>query len=151
MPIRGFFVRPLALLFIATLALTAPAIASATPPPAPSPSPQATMPPIPPPKPAPEDPKIHKLAVQQFLAWQSGDVNRDLYADSVNAQLDDQTLDVGTKTLANLGGLQDASFQGISETRGVKLFVYTMKCQNGTVNMDFAVDPAGKISIILFL
>jgi hypothetical protein len=71
-----------------------------------SPSPEASGPILPSPKPAVEDPKVHKLAVQQFLAWQSGTINRDLYSEQVNAELTDDVLDKGTKTLANLGALQ---------------------------------------------
>ncbi len=124
-----------------------PAPIDASAPPAPAESP----PPIPSPKPTADDPKIHKLAVQQFLAWQSGTINRDLYSDTVNGELTDDVLDRGTKTLARLGGLQEADFQGISQANKTSLYVYTMKCQNGSVNMDFSVDPQGKIGLIFFV
>jgi hypothetical protein len=110
----------------------------------------ATNPPIPSPKPTAEDPKIHKLAVQQFLAWQSGTVDRSLYSDQVNGDMTDEVMDRGTKTLANLGGLQQAQFQGISSAKGATFYVYKMVCQNGTVMMDFALDPDGKIGLIFF-
>lgn len=112
--------------------------------------PEATNPPIPSPKPTAEDPKIHKLAVQQFLAWQNGTVNRSLYSDRVNADMSDEVLDRGTKTLANLGGLQQAQFQGISNAKGTIFYVYKMACQNGTIQMDFEMDPDGKIGLIFF-
>ena len=115
-----------------------------------SPAPVATNPPLPSPKPAVEDPKIHKLAVQQFLAWQSGTVDRGLYADQVNAELTDDMMDRGTKTLAKLGALQKVQFQGISSAKGVTFYVYKMVCANGTIQMDFALDPAGKIALIFF-
>jgi hypothetical protein len=113
-------------------------------------APLATNPPLPSPKPTAEDPKIHKLAVQQFLAWQSGTVNRDLYSDQVNAELTDDVLDKGTKTLANLGGLQRVQFQGISIARGATFYIYKMLCQNGTIQMDFALAADGKIALIFF-
>jgi|SRR5579884_4400370 len=115
-----------------------------------SPSPQASGPLLPSPKPTAEDPKIHKLAVQQFLAWQSGTINRDLYSDQVNADLTDDVLDKGTKTLANLGGLQQAQFKGISTAKGASFYVYEMLCQNGKVQMDFSLEPDGKIALIFF-
>lgn len=115
-----------------------------------SPAPVATNPPLPSPKPAVEDPKIHKLAVHQFLAWQSGTVDRSLYADQVNAELTDDMMDKGTKTLANLGALQKVQFQGISSAKGVTFYVYKMVCANGTIQMDFALDPDGKIALIFF-
>lgn len=111
----------------------------------------ATNPPLPSPSPTADDPKIHKLAVQQFLAWQSGTVNRDLYSDTVNADMSDEVMDKGTKTLANLGGLQQAVFRGISHAKGgVNFFIYKMQCQHGTIQMDFALDPDGKIGLIFF-
>lgn len=116
-----------------------------------SPAPIATDPPLPSPKPAVEDPKIHKLAVQQFLSWQSGTVDRSLYGDQVNAELTDDMMDKGTKTLANLGALQKAQFQGISTAKGTTFYVYKMVCANGTIQMDFALDSAGKIALIFFV
>ncbi|MFN2449155.1 MAG: hypothetical protein ABR508_05090 [Candidatus Baltobacteraceae bacterium] len=119
-----------------------------------SPAPAAALespPPIPPPAPAVENPKIHKLAVQQFLAWQTATVDRDAYSETVNADLSDELLDRATKTLANLGALQSAAFQGVSKTKAASLYVYKMACANGTVNMDFSVDPNGKIGLIFFV
>jgi hypothetical protein len=115
-----------------------------------SPAPTDTHPPIPSPKPTADDPKIHKFAVQQFLAWQTGDVNRDLYSDRVNGQMTEELMDRGTKTLANLGALQQAQFQGISAAQGATFYVYKMTCQRGTINMDFSLDPDGKIGLIYF-
>lgn len=115
-----------------------------------SPAPVATNPPLPSPKPTADDPKIHKLAVQQFLAWQSGTVNRSLYADQVNAELTDDMMDKGTKTLANLGALQKVQFQGIATAKGTSFYVYKMTCANGTIQMDFTLDPDGKIALIFF-
>ncbi|HET7813228.1 MAG TPA: hypothetical protein VFL13_02515 [Candidatus Baltobacteraceae bacterium] len=110
-----------------------------------------TPPPIPSPRPAVEDPKIHKIAVREFLAWQTATVNRDLYSDTVNGQLTDDMLDRATKTLANMGALQTATFLGISKSKDASLYVYKMTCVNGSVNMDFSVDPSGKIGLIFFV
>lgn len=108
-------------------------------------------PPIPSPQPAVEDPKIHKIAVREFLAWQTASVNRDLYSDTVNGELTDDLLDRATKTLANMGALQSATFLGISKSKTVSLYVYKMTCVNGSVNMDFSVEPSGKIGLIFFV
>lgn len=116
----------------------------------PAPAPGPTNPPLPSPRPTAEDPKVHKLAVQQFLAWQSGAVNRDLYSDRVNSDMTDDLMDRGTKALANLGGLQSAQFQGVSLSKGMTFFVYKMLCQNGTIQMEFEMDPDGKIGLIFF-
>lgn len=119
--------------------------------PAASPAPAESPPPLPSPRPAPDDPKIHKLAVQQFLAWQQGTVDRTVYSDDVNAQLNDQTLDTAEKSLAGLGGLQTAMFRGISKAKNVNVYVYHMTCEHGAVDMDFALQPDGKIALIFFV
>jgi hypothetical protein len=113
-------------------------------------SPEASPPPIPSPKPAPDDPKRHKLAVQQFLAWQQGQIDRSLYGDEVNSELTDDVLDRGTRTLANMGALQSAVFLGISRAKGADIYVYKMTCEHGSVDMDFALAPDGKIALIFF-
>ncbi len=115
-----------------------------------SPTPAVTNPPIPSPKPTAESPKVHKLAVQQFLSWQTGTINRDLYSDRVNGELTEELMDKGTKTLANLGPLQSVQFRGISVARGASLYVYQMVCSKGTIQMDFSIDPDGKIGLIFF-
>ena len=111
---------------------------------------EPTRPPIPSPKPAPDDPKIHKFAVQQFLAWQQGQVDRSYYSDDVNNELTDEVLDTATKTLAHLGGLQQVTFRGISKAHDTTFYVYHMKCERGTIDMDFALDQQGKVALIFF-
>ena len=107
-------------------------------------------PPLPSPVPTADDPKIHKLAVQQFLAWQGGTVDRSLYADDVNDQINDVQLDRAAKTLANLGGLQTATFRGVSHPKGLDVYVYRMQCERASVDMEFALTPEGKIMMIFF-
>jgi hypothetical protein len=107
-------------------------------------------PPLPSPKPAPENPKIRKLAMQQFLAWQGGTVDRERYSDDVNAQLSDDLLDASEKAVAALGALQTATFRGISDAKGIKVYVYTMACAHGSIDMKFALQPDGKIALIFF-
>ncbi len=110
----------------------------------------ASPPPLPSPRPGPDNPQRHKLAVQQFLAWQQGDIDRSLYGDEVNSELNDEVLDRAGKTLANMGALQSAAFVGTAHAKGLDIFVYKMTCENGSVNMDFALQPDGKIALIFF-
>ncbi|HEY9180996.1 MAG TPA: hypothetical protein VIO32_09775 [Candidatus Baltobacteraceae bacterium] len=120
-----------------------------TPAPFTTPSP-VPPPPLPSPRPGPDDPARHKLAVRQFLAWQQGQIDRSLYDDAVNGELNDEVLDSATRTLANMGALQSVKFLGTAHAKGVDVFVYKITCENGSVNMDFAQDPDGKISLIFF-
>lgn len=118
-----------------------------------APSPSAApvpAPSIPPPKPGPDNPQRHKFVVQQFLAWQQGNVDRTLYTDDVNQELTYEVLGRGTQTLANMGGLQSAVFLGTSHVKAGDIYVYKMTCERGAVNMDFALTPDGKISLIFF-
>ncbi|HET9393675.1 MAG TPA: hypothetical protein VFO29_09195 [Candidatus Rubrimentiphilum sp.] len=117
----------------------------------PPPAVENSPPPIPPPKPAPDDPKMHKLAVRQFLAFQGGVVDRKQYSDDVNAQLNDELLDGSEKALAALGALQTVNFRGISRTRNVNVYVYRMTCEHGSIDMEFALQPDGKIAVLLFV
>jgi|GEM_PF-1311392 len=160
--------RPVLLLAFALALIAAPAYrAAAQQAPSPAPSPSATdssaagtsetpaaaqesPPPMPPPVPSADEPKMHKLAVQQFLSWQAGTVDRTAYADDVNTQLNDEMLDRATRVLARLGGLQDVSFRGISHPKGLNVYVYHMQCERGSVDMEFAVQPDGKIALIFF-
>jgi hypothetical protein len=143
-PIRFCFV--LALVAALAAAAFAPTRAQSTD----APAPAVTNPPLPSPRPTAEDPAVRKLAVHEFLAWQTGTVDRGRYADTVNNELSDDLLDRATKTLANLGALQQATFRGVSKARGVSFYVYHMACQNGAVEMEFSMDPAGKIALIFF-
>lgn len=115
-----------------------------------APSATPTNPPLPSPSPAPDQPKMHKFAVQQFLAWQQGEVDRSLYSDTVNDELTDEVLDNATKTLAHLGALQQVTFRGLSKSHQATFYVYKMTCERGSVDMDFAMDPDGKVAVIFF-
>jgi hypothetical protein len=117
----------------------------------PSPAVENSPPPLPSPKPAPDEPKMHKLAVQQFLSWQGGSLDRDRYSDDVNAQLSDDTLTASEKALAALGALQSASFRGISRAKSINVYVYRMVCEHGSIDMEFALQPDGKIALIFFV
>jgi hypothetical protein len=148
-PSRFSLVLALAM-FISALGPVAAHAQQATASPEPAAATSGSPPPVPPPKPGPDDPQRHKLAVQQFLAWQNGQVDRTHYDDSVNSELSDDVLDSATRTLANMGALQSAVYLGTSYARGAHIFVYKMTCEHGSVDMDFALDPDGKIGLIFF-
>jgi hypothetical protein len=77
-------------------------------------------------------------------------VDRTLYGDEVNGELNDEVMNQATQTLAHMGALQSATFLGTAHAKGLDVFVYKMTCENGSVNMDFALAPDGKISLIFF-
>lgn len=143
-------IAPLVILLAGIAAFCPPAAVAQEAADSPSPAATATPPPIPSPVPGTDDPKIHKLAVQQFLAWQQGQIDRSVYSDDINGQLTDDVVTEASRTLANLGPLQSATFRGISHAPQGDLYVYRMACGRGAVDMDFALDPKGKILRIYF-
>jgi len=40
--------------------------------------------------------------------------------------------------------------RGISDAKGIKVYVYTMACAHGSIDMKFALQPDGKIALIFF-
>ena len=145
------------LLICAVVALAAsPAYAHKAPPtPAPTETPVGTpdSPVLPSPKPATEDPKITKVAVREFLAWQTGTVDRSHYSDQMNANISDELLTKSAAGLAHLGALQKTTFEGISIAGPTNqtFYTYTMACADGSVRMQFGLDQQGKISLLYFL
>lgn len=116
-----------------------------------APTPAASPEVIPSPVPASESPAMHALAIRQFLAWQNDDVNRAQYGDSFGSQLTDSFLSDASAQLAQLGGLQKATFLGISHTaEHGDLYVYRMDCQHGSVDMDFSMQADGRIGYVFF-
>ena len=136
------------LLMVAAVGVSMPVVSAAQS--APSADPTEAPPAVPSPSPAPETPKVTKFAIQQFLAWQGGVVDRSFYSDSVLDALTEDVLNRGTATLARLGGLQKSTFRGISRAKGASFYVYRMACERGSVNMEFALDANGKIALIFF-
>ena len=129
----------------AVLALLVYAVAGARPAPSPTPSPTPT--PI-------ADPAITKIVRQQFVAWQSGSINKSLYSPNVRVKLTDAIVDDVSKKLAALGPLTNAVFIGPffvndipADARG---YIYQMVCQNGNVYLFTILDGQGKIATIYF-
>ena len=89
--------------------------------------------------------------MQQFLAWQGGDVDRNKYGDELNSQLTDDYLSGSERALAGLGGLQTATFRGTAKVKGIDLYYYRMVCEHGSIDMDFALQPDGKIGLLFFV
>ncbi|MBV8198750.1 MAG: hypothetical protein JO263_11480 [Candidatus Eremiobacteraeota bacterium] len=114
---------------------------NATPTPAPTPSPVA-------------DPAIDKLVRTQFVQWQVGAINKDLYAQRVLDKLSDSTISQTSKALAQLGALTEMVYLGpwIEQDfpPGARGYVYQMRCVSGNVYLWLALDPQGKIATILF-
>jgi hypothetical protein len=116
---------------------------SARPQPTPSPSPTPIA-----------DPTITKLARQQFVAWQAGDVNEQLYAQQVLVKLSPAKIADTSTALGGLGALIDTVFIGPwvdpSFPAGARGYIYQMRCISGNIYLWLALDAQGKIATIFF-
>lgn len=137
---RSFATSVLAL----ALVLAAPSMALARPHPAP------TATPVPP----PEDPAITTIARREFVSWQAGVVTKSRYAETTQAQLQDQKIATTSKELGMAGSLVRTEWVGPvvydDAPPGVKGYLYRMICTNAAVYEQLTIGPDGKIVGILF-
>jgi hypothetical protein len=96
--------------------------------PTPTPSPAPTVAPV-------ADPAITKIAVQQFLAWQVGTIDKALYDPRLLANMDDAKIADVSKHIAPLGALISTQFigpfSGEDFPADAKGYIYQMTCANG--------------------
>lgn len=112
--------------------------------PAASPGPNSTAPP------PVEDPAITAQARAQFIAWQSGKIDRSLYNAEANKQLTDALIaDVAGK-LSPLGPPTKVNFVDKSTADGNTIYTYAVDTAKGRVQMLLALDGSHKISGIFF-
>ncbi|MGA8535663.1 MAG: hypothetical protein WB615_16260 [Candidatus Tumulicola sp.] len=130
-----------ALVLAGTLAAPALGRPSATPTPAPTPTPVA-------------DPSVTKIARQQFVAWQAGNVNRALYAPEVVAKLTDAKINDVAHALSALGPLTDTVFIGPFSAADIPPdahgYIYQMRCSDGNIYLWMILDASGKIATVFF-
>jgi hypothetical protein len=100
------------------------------------------------------DPAITKLARQQFVAWQAGDVNQRLYAQQVLDKLTDAKIADTSRALGSLGALTDTVYIGPwidpSFPAGARGYIYQMHCISGNIYLWLALDAQGRIATIFF-
>lgn len=138
------FALALALLASAVFAVqTAPAQASSRPTPTPAPTPTPVA-----------DPAITRLARQQFVAWQAGNVNRSLYSPAVIPKLTDAKVSDVSHALGALGPLTNTVFMGPFAAEDIPPdahgYIYQMQCAEGAIYQWMIVDGQGKIATIFF-
>jgi hypothetical protein len=138
--------RTVLALAFAAVALSCPAVAPArpsspTPTPAPTPTPVA-------------DPAVTKIIRQQFLAWQSGSIDKSLYAPQVLSKLTDAKIDDVAHALGALGPLANtvyvAPFIAPDMPPDARGYIYQMQCTEGNIYLWMILDGSGKIASIFF-
>lgn len=120
-------------------------VAHARPHPTPSPSPSPT--PV-------ADPSVSKLVRQQFVAFQAGNINKDVYAPQLRPKLTDAMVADLSRKLAVLGPLVNMVYLGRFYTSDIPSdahgYIYQMLCNEGNVYLLTILDAQGKIATIYF-
>jgi hypothetical protein len=97
---------------------------------------------------------VTKLVRQQFVAWQSGSINRSIYSDKIQVQLSDAKINDVSQKLAALGALESTVYIGPFISSDIPPdahgYIYQMQCREGNVYVFTVLDPQGKIATIYF-
>ncbi len=127
------------------LALVVFGVAAAKPHPTPTPSPTPT--PV-------ADPAITKLVRQQFVAFQGGSINKEVYSAQLRPKLTDAMVADLSRKLSVLGPLVNMVYLGRFYTNDIPPdahgYIYQMLCNEGNVYLLTIVDGQGKIATIYF-
>lgn len=115
----------------------------------PSPTPTAT------PTLAPEIPTITAVARREFVAWQTGAVDKNHYVDAAQTQLTSDGTAKMSKVLVSYGALEHTEWYGnfpiIGAPPGVVGYTYRMVCTNDAIFEQLMIGSDGKIDSINFL
>jgi hypothetical protein len=113
----------------------------------PTPTPSPTPTPI-------ADPAVTKVVRQQFLAWQTGTLNKTAYNPNIRAKLTDAIINDVSHKLASLGALTDTIYIGPFFANDLPPdahgYIYQMICREGNVYLFTVLDNQGKIATIYF-
>ena len=99
---------------------------------------------------APENPAITRRVDAQFDAWQRGSLDRSLYALRANEQLGADVVGAISAHLKPLGTLHSANSLFKYKESGSTIYVYSLRCENGSIRMRLGFDPQGRISTVSF-
>jgi len=91
---------------------------------------------------------------QQFVALQSGTINKTLYSPGLRGKLTDAMINDLSQKLAVLGPLTDTVYIGPFYTNDIPAdahgYIYQMMCREGNVYLLTIIDAQGKIATIYF-
>jgi hypothetical protein len=108
------------------------------------------------PTPPPEDPAVGRVARREFVAWQSGNIDRSHYADVLNGKLSDDLVNRTATGLGHLGAFVRSEYLGPlvvdpDAPKGLSAYLYRMFCTNGAVYERLVLDASGKVAGIYFM
>lgn len=133
------------------IAQTSPAPSNPAPPPSPAPSAPAASPSATTGLPsASPTPASLGAAQTEFLAFQSGKVDRTHYNAASNAEFTDAKIAQVSAGLKSLGTFKDITQLERAERQSLTIFVYRVRAEGGIVQMLLAVDKDGKYAGVFF-
>jgi hypothetical protein len=138
--------RPAAALLIALGSLTAVAGAQS----APASPPASVGSPAPTPTPLPEDAGIDKRAKAEFLAWQSGKLDKSQYSPRLAEQATEMVVTQVSPQLQALGDFKEIKFTSAWVDQGYDNYQYLVTCSKGAMLMLYAVSTDGKVAGVRF-
>jgi hypothetical protein len=98
-----------------------------------------------------EDPAITARARAEFLAWQSGQIDRAKYAPTASDGFNDALVARVATELTAMGAPNSFIFRGkLQNPAGAAIYAYLIPCANSAVWMTFGLDSTGKIAGIAF-
>jgi hypothetical protein len=86
----------------------------------------------------------------EFLAFQTGKIDRTHYDAAANAELTDSKVTQASAGLKPLGEFKDITQLERAERQGLTIYLYRVRAQTGAVQMILAVDKDGKYAGVLF-
>lgn len=86
----------------------------------------------------------------EFLAFQTGKIDRTHYDAAANTDLTDAKVTQASAGLKTLGDFKDITQLERADRQGLIIYLYRVRAQSGTVQMVLAVDKDGKIAGIFF-
>jgi hypothetical protein len=140
--------RPIFASLLALALWPAAASAQGAPPPAGAP---AAASPAPTPTALPDDPAIDKRAKAEFLAWQSGKLDKSHYSKALDAAATDDAVAKVTPQLKALGDLKSVVFTaGWVIAPGKNAYQYLVTCSTASMLMLYVVSPPATVEGVRF-
>lgn len=100
--------------------------------------------------PVPEDPAVGTAVKRQYLAWQTGKIDRNDFSAEMNKELPDATVARVASQLQSLGAPKKFTYVERTLWNGYRVYTYRVETQKARLRMLYTVDAEGKISALWF-
>jgi len=142
--------RPVLTALLVLAVWPAAAAAQSTPAPVPPLAPVPTAAPAATPTPLPDDPAVDKRAKAEFLAWQSGVLDKSRYTPALAAAATADVIGQVSPQLQSLGDLKSIAYTAAWLRDGFRQYQYLITCSKSPILMLYALDAQGKVAGVRF-